>query len=93
MSDRTVVTDNIFLRLKKQDDKIKKQYLDIVKKSPQKQNPFHQDPDVVQSPFKDEDNSPKTGQNASFQKKGTKPKFSKEDTTISDINNFNESRP
>lgn len=36
MADRTVVTDNIFLRLKKQDDKIKKQYLDIVKKSPQK---------------------------------------------------------
>lgn len=36
LRERTVVTESIFKKLKLQDDKIKRQYLDMIKKSPNK---------------------------------------------------------
>eukprot|EP00347_Sterkiella_histriomuscorum_P010595 403375671 len=94
MRDKVVVTENIFKKLKLQDDKIKRQYQDIIKKSPKKlqSNKFHQDLKDLQDPLQDQINegqatgrmnSNKSPEN-SFAKNKKHPKF-KDDTTISEI--------
>ncbi|CDW78455.1 wd repeat-containing protein 87 [Stylonychia lemnae] len=84
---RTVVTEKIFQKLKRQDDKIKKQYQELTKKSPLKisNNQFHQDVPNASSPFAgDEKNDKSQSPENSFSNKKKHPKF-KDDTIISEI--------
>ncbi len=84
MKDKIPVNEQIFRTLKKQDDDIRKQVLEMMKKpTPNKNTHYLKDSSMIQSPFKGESEEDSSG-NTSLRKKLTNAKFN-DDTMLSEI--------